>query len=80
MERLINAAVALVGLLSAVRPNLQPEWRSLALSWATHAADPDLALASLRAFESLNSECDARLLRHLRALRRRAQSREYPSV
>ena len=56
---------ALVGLLSAVRPNLQPEWRSLALSWATHAADPDLALASLRAFESLNSECDARLLRHL---------------
>ena len=51
---------ALVGLLSAVRPNLQPEWRSLALSRATHAADPDLALASLRAFESLNSECDAR--------------------
>ena len=46
---------ALVELLTPlVGPDLEPSWRELALHWAVHARDPDLALTSLRVFAQLS--------------------------
>lgn len=65
---LTKCAMYLEQLLSSVRPGLQEEWRQLALHWSTHARDPDLSLASLRAFAALGTSCDAALLRNLTLL------------
>jgi len=49
----LTAIGQLIDLFTEISPSVRGAWRDLALHWALHAVDPDIALTSLRAFAAL---------------------------